>query len=477
MKKTIKSGPKITDNSSDENPFVTNKNLSSINHARLDKLHQLTNSYCKATLLDKLIYWWQISKYKLDDGNIYFTRPIPQISLDSKIPVRSIQRYLKEFKEAGYISTQNKLFKKKHLYVRVTVKLLIAIGAVAMINEPIKKKPLSTNLAQDGGTENAKTALSSNKDNDNNLSVSNSTVSHLSSVDNLKKTNTTSVNSLYPTYSIDGLIGEKLQEVQKNYIKGMMNQLNKNNGIQPSERLYAEIVFSVLNKEHMKGVEDFTYRVQIISKLLREKRWRTPKGFYNHSDFGQQFKIEPDKKDLKPKKPNKFQDKKNSKFEIKQAINKIQSEIASLSNDLTTESRYLDDITQAFVCKSQGTQSQIDTVISKIEEITKKRAQAIQELQVLENQLNPTYAPVQAVVKPEDNIEEYQDFLQQQAQSLQLIAENHFDQFCALSKTLPKQAPELEVLYTEYEKAHEQWMLIEKQLNAIERGPNHQRAA
>jgi hypothetical protein len=48
-------------------------NLSAIHHVNFDLLHELTNNYNKATLLDKLIYWWQISKFTLDDEKIWFT--------------------------------------------------------------------------------------------------------------------------------------------------------------------------------------------------------------------------------------------------------------------------------------------------------------------------------------------------------------------------------------------------------------------
>ena len=52
-------------------------NISSIYHISFERLHELTKNYNKATLLDKLIYWWQISTYTLNDEQIWFTPYIP----------------------------------------------------------------------------------------------------------------------------------------------------------------------------------------------------------------------------------------------------------------------------------------------------------------------------------------------------------------------------------------------------------------
>ena len=111
-------------------------NLSSINHINFARLHELTNNYNKATLLDKLIFWWQISKYTLDDEKIWFTRSLSQIAENSKISKRSVERYLHDFEVAGFIEKTNKLYKKKNLYIRITEKLLMLLNT---ISSPIKR--------------------------------------------------------------------------------------------------------------------------------------------------------------------------------------------------------------------------------------------------------------------------------------------------------------------------------------------------
>jgi DNA-binding transcriptional ArsR family regulator len=103
-------------------------NLSSVHHASFERLHDITNNYNQATLLDKLIFWWQISNYTLEDGHTWFTRSITQIAEDSRLSGRSVGRYLKVFAEAGYIEKTTRLYKKKNLYIRVTEKLMSRIG-------------------------------------------------------------------------------------------------------------------------------------------------------------------------------------------------------------------------------------------------------------------------------------------------------------------------------------------------------------
>ena len=208
-------------------------NLSAINHNNFARLHDITKNYNKAILLDKLVYWWQISTYTLDDGRIWFTRCLSQISQESKISKRSVERYLHDFEVAGFIEKTNKLYKKKNLYIRITEKLLVFLGATAdfktlnPIEQPNKsevnqQKPQSESLflKQFGDTVPAKLAVSIYKDQDNN-SVINNTVSQPCIVDNLKTTSKTT----YPSYPIEKQIGERITEQFKNYIKGTMRNL------------------------------------------------------------------------------------------------------------------------------------------------------------------------------------------------------------------------------------------------------------
>ena len=107
-------------------------NISTIFHKQFDKLFQLTNNYQQAVFLDKCIYWWQISKYTLNDNNIYFTRAYSQLADDVNISESSVNRYLKKFEDNGFIERKTKLsgcskdeYKViKRTYIRICDKLL-----------------------------------------------------------------------------------------------------------------------------------------------------------------------------------------------------------------------------------------------------------------------------------------------------------------------------------------------------------------
>ena len=260
-------------------------NLCSIYHDHFDKLFHLTGNYNKAVFLDKCMFWWQISKYTLGDEKIWFTRQITEMAKELNLSISSVNRYLKEFRLLGLIETKNKLYSKKHLYIRVTEKLLNYIG----MTSPKKQDCIS--LKQNDIIENINLTVSIYKDKDCNL-VINNTVSQLDAVNNYETQPNKNIQSLYPTYAIEDIIGERLTVREKNYIKGMMHNLQKHNGLAWSapEQLFAEIVFTILNAEQLQGINNFNHRVQIIAKLLRQKKWLTPKGFYNHSDFGAPFR-------------------------------------------------------------------------------------------------------------------------------------------------------------------------------------------
>ena len=304
-------------------------NLSSVHHASLERLQDITNNYSQAMLLDKLVYWWQISTYTLDDDNIWFTRSITQIAQESRLSVRSVGRYLKLFADAGYIAKVNRLHKKKNLYIRITDKLLFLIGDKQGTTPRKAEKTTATDLTKTaptapscvfsehvGRTGSANLAVSIYKEKDCNTSTNN-TVSEPCSVtfgDNgfeehhptpetcveepVIATTETTKSPNYPTYAVEQHIGERLSETTKNYIKGTMRNLKTQYQLEFSspEQVFSEIAFSLLNTEkQFPGVQDMHHRMNLIAKLMREKRWCTPKGFYNHWDVGQAFKAKQEK--------------------------------------------------------------------------------------------------------------------------------------------------------------------------------------
>jgi RecG-like helicase len=93
-------------------------------------------------------------------------------------------------------------------------------------------------------------------------------------------------------------VGVRLEEVQKRYIVGVINNLKRDHDLQLSlsnKELFAQLTFAVLNKTFIPTAKTFKHRMSVFSKLLREGRWSTPRGFYKYSDLGQSIS---DKKKL-----------------------------------------------------------------------------------------------------------------------------------------------------------------------------------
>ena len=395
-------------------------NLSAVFHERFSKLHEVTSNYNQATLLDKLIYWWQISKYTLDDGHIWFTRSIDQIANDSQISKRSVERYLSEFEKNGLIYKVNRLFMKKHLYIRITDKLLAIICETSNLNKGLSPKnevapalqPINlTNLVQTntfggsstdlisytledkgpneivsaqedrlfldqiGAIDSANLACSIYKGKDNNLIINN-TVSQPSIVNNLETTFKSTQLETYPTYEIEKQIGERITETFKNYIKGTMRNLQTQHQLVFSnpEQLFSEIIFSVLNVENQfPGVIDNHHRINLIAKLLRQKKWRTPKGFYNHWDIGQVYKLKLEKQDMKQQHIKTkaadridygYQHRNNvspsvNHYQQEAKLKPLKSKYREISLLISSETRYLNDMEAFFLKKPDAIIKQI----------------------------------------------------------------------------------------------------------------------
>lgn len=281
-------------------------NLCSIYHFKYDVLFHLVESHSKTELLDKCIYWWQISKYTLDDDAIWFTRPYDQIAKEAKISLSSVNRYLSEFEKKGYIERKTKLsatqkngkFESiKRTYIKITEKLL-ALLSNNMEKDKHKAQNLKSSFLKQSDTiDNVTEPCSIYKEKDHNL-VNNSTVSDAVNVNNFDmnapKDNVFSDKHVSdtPIFSIESQIGERISDRLKSYIKGMLVNVQKQYHLSFSnpDKLFAEVVFSVIQESQWQGSVDPHHRVNIIAKLLRQKQWKTPKGFYNHWDVGQLFR-------------------------------------------------------------------------------------------------------------------------------------------------------------------------------------------
>lgn len=272
-------------------------NACAIFHKRFDLIYQLTNTYQQAIFLDKCIYWWQISKYTLGKNKIFFTRSYEQMATEARISESSVNRYLKDFEEKGYIEKITKLsasnkgeFKViKRTYINITEKLLSILNITANEGQGVELIN-SVFLEQPDIIDNVTMTESIYKVKDHNQN-NNSTVKQNSIVNN-SKTITKQITTNLPSYPIEPQIGERITERLKNYIKGTLKNLETQHKLNFSDpnKLFAEIIFSATQDLQWPGIDNPHHRVNIIAKLLRQKQWKTPKGFYNHWDIGQLFR-------------------------------------------------------------------------------------------------------------------------------------------------------------------------------------------
>ena len=397
------------------------ENLSSVHHASFGRLHDITNNYNQATLLDKLIFWWQISNYTLEDGHKWFTRSITQIAEESRLSERSVGRYLKLFSDAGYIEKTTRLYKKKNLYIRVTDKLLSLIGgqdvsqapkvgegACNEVHENLASKTPCLFTEHVGMTGRANLAVSIYKEQDCNI-LNNNTVNETDTVsfeDNPLQTPETKEGPVevsctepakYPSYAIEKQIGERLPETTKNYIKGTMKNLNTQHQIAFSnpEQVFSEVVFSLLNVDkQFPGISDMHHRMNLIAKLMREKRWCTPKGFYKHWDVGQTYRHKQAQQDSIDRAQKHREGGGGTLYPSKQDAasrwdkprNAHQQAYTALQGLIATETRYLSSMEARFKRKP-------DPITSRVIESTAiKLSQLHDKVGALEASLHPKAA-------------------------------------------------------------------------------------
>lgn len=277
-------------------------NLCSIFHNKLDLLKSQTGSLAKAEFLDKCLFWWQISNYKIkNSSHTWFTRTTEQMATEVGCSERTIRRYLADLIDKGLIEKQvRERYSKPHgkhitsLHIRITDKLLAILKTYTTTSQaPKEKQSDSKNLSQDDRTRSdTLSAPSYNKEkqyNHNNNIVSQNDNVSFGDKKNFEKKHTPKQTL---TFEIEKKIGDMVSDEIKNQIKGMMINLEKQHGIilNNKERLFAEIIYSLINPQQFGGIKSISHKINIISKLLRQKRWSTPKGFYNHFETGQDFK-------------------------------------------------------------------------------------------------------------------------------------------------------------------------------------------
>jgi hypothetical protein len=208
------------------------------------------------------------------------------------------------------------------------------------------------------------------------------------------------ISDLYPSFFINNIIFKKLiRSVDKTTLQRLSQQFESIQSLLYSEikeeipdevkklvlgtffnltfehkkqlsspkQLAAEYLFALLNSEfYLPDVTCFKHRNNILSKMIRENRWRTPKGFYKHFYLGQDFK---DQQELREER---WQKQKNSEMNPKQGIIEEQKDerLTQLEVQMLEKSTLLDTLTQSIY--QQSSEEMIVTIRERIQEVRRE---------------------------------------------------------------------------------------------------------
>ena len=148
-------------------------------------------------------------------------------------------------------------------------------------------------------------------------------------------------------------------------------------------------------KNQFPGVLDNQHRLNLIAKLLRNKQWRTPKGFFNHWTVGQMFKSKLDKQGKVKEQHHHYassthDDESSSacrndygasrnathaviNYQLQAKLKPLKCEYREVLADITTETRFLNDMESRCLIKPDNiTKELIASTAMKIARLYEK---------------------------------------------------------------------------------------------------------
>ncbi len=378
-------------------------NLCSIFHVRFKHLMKVIPSARKAQLVDYILLGWQTSTYTLKNSDHkWFMKPYAQIVEDTGIPKSTLERYIKELVEDGFIERRQALYSrtkeqggfevKKGNYIHITDKLLALIKP----SQPASETP------QEDTTDihnNPNDSYQQDNQEQDNIEPECKDIDINEGIDPLKMRGLY-ISDLYPSFFINNIIFKKLtRSVDKTTLQRLSQQFESIQSLLYSEikeeipdevkklvlgtffnltfehkkqlsspkQLAAEYLFALLNSEfYLPDVMCFKHRNNILSKMIRENRWRTPKGFYKHFYLGQDFK---DQQELREER---WQKQKNNEMNPKQGIIEEQKDerLTQLEVQMLEKSTLLDTLTQSIY--QQSSEEMIVTIRERIQEVRRE---------------------------------------------------------------------------------------------------------
>ncbi|HHF7349607.1 TPA: hypothetical protein ACPSKE_002817 [Legionella feeleii] len=275
--------------------------------------------------MDYILLGWQTSQYKLKGSEQkWFMKPYDQIVADTGIPKSTLERYIKELNDAGFIERRQALYSrtkeqggfevKKGTYIHITDKLLALLqsnrtspGApLIQVKDPVKETntlqesqrdldktpPTCKNLEINEGTDSL--ILRGSYIRDLYPSSLINTISFKKITCSVDKATLLRLNQQYESIQkwLATNIKEEIPDSIKELLLGTFFNLTFEHQKQFSAptQLAAEYLYALLNIEfYLPKVRCFKHRNNILSKMIRTNHWRTPKGFYKYFYLGQSF--------------------------------------------------------------------------------------------------------------------------------------------------------------------------------------------
>ncbi|HFE6618950.1 hypothetical protein SDB96_15110 [Legionella pneumophila serogroup 1] len=349
----------------------------------------------KAQLVDYILLGWQSSTYKLKNSDlIWFMKPYTQIVEDTGIPKSTLERYIKELHEAGFIERRQALYSrtkeqggfevKKGTYIHITEKLLNLIKHSAPVSEPPKADTTHIHKDKHDSYQKCNEDQNALKSECNKFDIN-------EGIDPLKMRGLY-ISDNYTSFFINNIILKKLTcSVDKPTLQRLSQQFETIQNLLSSEikeeipdevkklvlgtffnltfehkkqfsspkQLAAEYLFALLNIDfYLPDVACFKHRNNILSKMIRQNLWRTPKGFYKHFYLGQNFK---DKHELREQQWQRKKDKEMSQ-DYNSNSDRKDERLIQLEAQMIAKSTLIDELTQSIYQQSS------EEVILKIRE-------------------------------------------------------------------------------------------------------------
>ena len=276
--------------------------LNAIMYGKFEVYSIITKNHTEQFLLDRILFHWQNSRY-IRKGRRWFSHKLNDIAKRIGISKRHLIRLLNKLTKEGWIEKlRAKLGDVPRLFLKPTNKLLALIKPKEKTTRKVVDKKIYPSCKSDT------MSLSSNIEKE---CKNNSTVITNSWTKKEQKKKITIFD--FPLEKIE----TELNPRQRRFVAGMLRNLEQQHQCRFSNpaQLLEEIAFSITNPDfHFTNAKTFTHRVNTCAEKIREKKWRTPKGFYNHSEAGRQYR-ENQVKTQEADKDRKQAEIENAKFQ------------------------------------------------------------------------------------------------------------------------------------------------------------------